>query len=296
MNTYQVVAILILVQFGAVASAAYSPLSNQLLWQKRSGPPQVGCAGMCCSGKNSSCFNLTPMKSSSASDKGRCFCDEGCITMGDCCEDYTSTCQAVDCVVGEWTEYTECSRRCGIGMKSRTRKVLEEPKNGGVSCPTLKETTVCRGQKCKSQRHLGARGRTDSDTARIMPAIYKRYRSYIKYNANMDIRKNLYKKYYAPREVERKGYCATFEITSSRISCSSGALGAQKLSKGSQVCVECQTKAMGGLSSATCIGHGTMEKDTFWTAVNSHGCHGWWRRINEIRECTCNEKDGFIFV
>lgn len=49
-----------------------------------------------------------------------------------------------------------------------------------------------------------------------------------------------------------------------------------------------------------CIGHGSMEKDTFWTAVNARGCHGWWRRVNELSECSCNGELGrnmdFIFV
>ena len=38
-----------------------------------------------------------------------------------------------------------------------------------------------------------------------MPASYGQYRGYTKYNAHMDIRKNLFYKYYAQRTVERKG-------------------------------------------------------------------------------------------
>ena len=45
-----------------------------------------------------------------------------------------------------------------------------------------------------------------SETARIMPAAYGRYRAIRKYNAHMDIRKNLYDRYYAPTSVKRRGY------------------------------------------------------------------------------------------
>ena len=68
---------------------------------------------------------------------------------------------AVDCEVGEWQEYGACSKACGLGSKSRTREVTQEPRNGGKECPVLKESTVCIGTRCKSQRHLGSRGRVD---------------------------------------------------------------------------------------------------------------------------------------
>lgn len=71
---------------------------------------------------------------------------------------------AVNCKVGEWKSYGECSKPCGLGSKTRTRKVLQEPRNGGQKCPVLKESTVCIGKRCKVQRHLGARGRSDLGT------------------------------------------------------------------------------------------------------------------------------------
>lgn len=63
--------------------------------------------------------------------------------------------------MGEWEEYGACSKPCGLGAKSRTRKVIQEPRNGGKECPALKESTVCIGKKCTAKRHLGARGRVD---------------------------------------------------------------------------------------------------------------------------------------
>lgn len=68
---------------------------------------------------------------------------------------------AVDCVVGEWEEYGDCSRQCGLGAKTRHRTVIQEPRNGGQECPVLKETTVCFGERCMRQRHIGRKGRVD---------------------------------------------------------------------------------------------------------------------------------------
>jgi len=69
---------------------------------------------------------------------------------------------AVDCEVGDWTDYSECSRPCGRGVMTRERDVIQEPRNGGLECPVLKETTTCSGNRCKSPRHLGiSRGRVE---------------------------------------------------------------------------------------------------------------------------------------
>lgn len=46
---------------------------------------------------------------------------------------------------------------------------------------------------------------TVAETARIMPATFGQYRGFKKYNAHMDIRKNLFYKYYAHRAVQRRG-------------------------------------------------------------------------------------------
>ena len=94
-------------------------------------------------------------------------------------------------------------------------------------------------------------------------------------------------------------YCATYRITSTRVAClGSSVYWSQVLRKQQEICVECQPKAMGEGFRTTCPGHGSTESDTFWTAVNSHGCHGWWRRMGELKECSCTDKKelGFIFI
>lgn len=92
-------------------------------------------------------------------------------------------------------------------------------------------------------------------------------------------------------------YCAMYKITSARQSCFS-VPWANVLTTGKEICVECQNKAMDGGVGNRCVGHGTAEKETFWTAVNTRGCHGWWQRVSELSECSCNSNHGrdFIFV
>jgi len=53
-----------------------------------------------------------------------------------------------DCQVGEWSNFTECSRECGNGTQSRTRNVTQEPLHGGEECPDLIEFQACNEDPC----------------------------------------------------------------------------------------------------------------------------------------------------
>ena len=53
----------------------------------------------------------------------------------------------VDCNVIEWNTWSECSKKCGRGTRTRTPKRVEEPKFGGARCPD-KETAECTGIEC----------------------------------------------------------------------------------------------------------------------------------------------------
>ena len=60
----------------------------------------------------------------------------------------------VDCEVGDWGEYGDCSTTCGAGISSRTRDVLVVPDSGGEKCPNLLDTQPCFQPPCPDGKTL----------------------------------------------------------------------------------------------------------------------------------------------
>lgn len=55
----------------------------------------------------------------------------------------------VDCDLGEWTPWGECSAPCAGGQQTRSRQILVEPKNEGEMCdPPLKHIRGCNEHPC----------------------------------------------------------------------------------------------------------------------------------------------------
>jgi hypothetical protein len=54
----------------------------------------------------------------------------------------------VDCEVGNWTEWSECSAECGEGTRTRTRSVTKAPMFNGRPCPALLESQSCIDKPC----------------------------------------------------------------------------------------------------------------------------------------------------
>eukprot|EP00933_Yihiella_yeosuensis_P042894 TRINITY_DN37562_c0_g1_i1.p1 TRINITY_DN37562_c0_g1~~TRINITY_DN37562_c0_g1_i1.p1 ORF type:complete len:898 (-),score=127.82 TRINITY_DN37562_c0_g1_i1:113-2527(-) len=68
------------------------------------------------------------------------------------CNVNSSTCKSeapVDCVLGEWSFWTNCSRVCGGGQHSRSRSVKVVARNLGLPCHGgLAETEACNEDAC----------------------------------------------------------------------------------------------------------------------------------------------------
>jgi hypothetical protein len=54
---------------------------------------------------------------------------------------------AVDCVVGEWSVWDDCTLSCGTGSQTRTRST-SAPQHGGVACPGASQTQNCNTDNC----------------------------------------------------------------------------------------------------------------------------------------------------
>jgi len=49
----------------------------------------------------------------------------------------------VDCTVGDWAPWGDCSVICGDGYETKTRSVIQNPYGAGMACPPLTETQYC---------------------------------------------------------------------------------------------------------------------------------------------------------
>jgi len=71
----------------------------------------------------------------------------------DCTTDrHTRTCNLqacpIDCKVSGWSGRSACTERCGGGVNSKTRSVINTQKYGGRSCPSLKTAVTCNSHPC----------------------------------------------------------------------------------------------------------------------------------------------------
>ena len=54
---------------------------------------------------------------------------------------------AKDCIMGEWSAWTECSNPCGKGSKQRKRAVIQESSFGGKRCDgPRRQKQACHGE------------------------------------------------------------------------------------------------------------------------------------------------------
>jgi len=250
-------------------------------------------AGKCCEGKDTDCAvnkkGGLPSLVLDLSDEP-CYCDQGCLDMGDCCQDFKDYCGVLDCSVSDWSSWSPCSSSCGSGTSSRHRAVIRPESNGGVSCPDLHQARSCTGKEGCPRRKSG-HTRHDSaalrESAMILPGKYGQG-DQDKY----DVRQNL--KTFQEEENDDQ-YCVVFRVDKSSKSCLNRK-ETKRLRKGSQVCVSCESKATRPHLGDRCSGHGVENKTTRFKNVINPGCHGRWTKTEVFDKCPCDGGPDFIFV
>lgn len=76
------------------------------------------------------------------------FCKPIMNLLNDPAENTTSV-PNVDCVLGEWSDWSNCSVQCGRGYKIKTRQVLVQAQGTGKPCPqVLTKRKICKGEQC----------------------------------------------------------------------------------------------------------------------------------------------------
>ena len=89
-------------------------------------------------------------------------------------------------------------------------------------------------------------------------------------------------------------YCAMYTLTDVRPSCWVGAHpGGRKawtanMTKGVDVCAECQPTAMRSKLGGRCQGQGLRNRETQWMAFGVPGCHGAWVMKTRQERCQCS--------
>ncbi|ODM95720.1 Spondin-1 [Orchesella cincta] len=85
--------------------------------------------------------------------------------------------QIFDCHVSSWGSWSPCDVDCGNGVMTRTRAIIQEPRNGGKPCPSLMQKRGCLGTSSRRRategsditRNLRLRYLKNSDKERAKP-------------------------------------------------------------------------------------------------------------------------------
>ncbi|CAK8682055.1 unnamed protein product [Clavelina lepadiformis] len=59
--------------------------------------------------------------------------------------------QPIDCKVSDWSDWSQCSQSCGLGVQESKRFIIVQARNGGKSCSLdgrLKQTKTCQITGC----------------------------------------------------------------------------------------------------------------------------------------------------
>lgn len=220
-----------------------------------------------------------------------CYCDEYCVKYGDCCADYVLTCNVRDCVVENWSQWSDCIpdnrvRRCGSGIQTRVRRVISEAIGGGQQCPSLTEKKTCF-------KHCPRRASRYAKTAALLldykyHEIGEREIDFNHRYVHKDLNKN-----------DLSFYCVKYKLEWINRNCIDPRFK-PKLYKGNVICAECQPDSQLHQPDARCALDLDDGDTGFWKLLGSRSCNGIWTRQLRVDNCRCgkqfNASDSFLFV
>jgi len=68
-------------------------------------------------------------------------------------------CSARECIVSQWSSWSDCSAMCDSGTQNRVRQVTQLPTNG-FTCPPLNMTQICNTQFCNGSSSTASTSET----------------------------------------------------------------------------------------------------------------------------------------
>uniref|UniRef100_A0A8B9KSD4 Spondin-1 n=1 Tax=Astyanax mexicanus TaxID=7994 RepID=A0A8B9KSD4_ASTMX len=74
----------------------------------------------------------------------------------------------VDCMLSDWSDWSECNKSCGKGHMIRSRMVKLEAQFGGVPCPETVQRKKCKIRKC-SKPEKGNKDRAGRSVCKLQP-------------------------------------------------------------------------------------------------------------------------------